>query len=182
MNKKILIGVALSAILIGSAGFVYAQKTAADNASKQTVALKNMSGAAVSLEDFKGKVTVLSVGATWLPLSREQIAIVNRLSQDYKSRGAAIYFVSTDSADQKSKNFADDARVKLFAERNKLAAPILRDAAGTIVSAFKLDQIPAFVILNKNGEVAATIVGLDVENNAAASAQIAAEIDKVLDK
>lgn len=180
MKKKLILGIGLAIVLAASANFVAAQNRRANAAAQTAISLRDLNNAALTLDDLKGKPTVLAIGATWLPLSREQAAIANQLQQTYKARGAAVYFVATDSADAKSKNFADDAAVKSFGERAKIAVPILRDANGTTLNVFKLDQIPAFVVLNKNGEVAATIVGLDVENNQAAARQIAAEIDKVL--
>lgn len=180
MKMKLILPIGLTAALLIGAGAVYAQKKSANNSDQTTIALKNLDESVVSLSDFKGNVTVLAIGATWLPLSREQIAIVNQLQRNYNSRGVNVYFVSTDSADSKSKNFADNAAIKNFAERSKIAAKVLRDQNGTTLKAFNFDQIPAFIVLNKNGEVAATIVGLDVEDNKAATEQIAREIDKAL--
>ncbi len=49
---------------------------------------------------------------------------------------------------------------------------------------FNLDQIPAFVILNKEGEIAGVVTGLDTEEegNKNTVAQISSQIDKVLQK
>jgi thiol-disulfide isomerase/thioredoxin len=165
---------------IASTGF--AQKRADDNAQKQAVSLQSLDGSNLTVGNLKGKVTVLAIGATWLPLSRQQAVIVNQLEQTYGKRNVAIYFVSTDASDVKSKNYADNAKIKGFGERNKLTAVILRDTEGTTMRFFNLDQIPAFVVLNKDGEIAGVVTGLDTEeeSNKNTVAQISAQIDKVL--
>jgi thioredoxin-related protein len=45
-------------------------------------------------------------------------------------------------------------------------------------SAFDVDQIPAFVILDKEGKAAAKLTGIDPDNDL--TKQISAEIDRVL--
>lgn len=176
-KKKIFAGVAGAAILlIGGARVVRAQKQ-----TKQTtpteINLRSLDGSNVLIYGLKTPA-VLAVGASWLPLSRDQIKIINALQQNYAKRGVTLYFVSTDSADAKSSNYATDAQLTTFGERGKLGVKTLRDPQGATVKAFGLDQIPAFVVLNKDGSVAAKFTGIDPETDI--TAQISAEIDKIL--
>jgi thiol-disulfide isomerase/thioredoxin len=176
-KKKIFAGVAGAAILlIGGARVVRAQKQ-----TKQTtpteINLRSLDGSNVLIYGLKTPA-VLAVGASWLPLSRDQIKIINALQQNYAKRGVTLYFVSTDSADAKSNNYATDAQLTTFGERGKLGVRTLRDPEGATVKAFGLDQIPAFVVLNKEGKVAAKFTGIDPETDI--TAQISAEIDKIL--
>lgn len=182
MKNNILLLTAAAIILLFSTSPNFAQKRSADNSQKQTVSLQNLDGSTLSAGDLKGKVTVLAVGATWLPLSKQQAIIVNQLQQNYGKKNVAIYFVSTDASDVKSKNYADNTQIKGFGERNKITAVILRDAEGTTMRFYNLDQIPAFVILNKDGEIAGVVTGLGTEEDSVKNTvtQISAEIDKVL--
>lgn len=119
----------------------------------QEVRFSSLGGESVSLQSQRGKVVVLSVGATWLPLSKNQVAITNKLSKKYAGRDVVFYFVATDSDVAKSKNFASNDDVQAFATRNKLTASILRDSDGAAtLKAFKIDQIPAFIIFDKTGK------------------------------
>lgn len=164
-----------------SAGYVLAQKRGG-NQTQNTISLTNLDGSAFATGDLKGRVTVLAIGATWLPLSREQAQIVNQLNQNYGKRNVAVYFISTDASDAKSKNYADAAKLKTFAERNKMNSAILRDADGTTLRFYNLDQIPAFVVIDKDGNIASTVIGLDADENSVKNtvAQISGAIDKVL--
>lgn len=181
MKNNFLILVAIVLTIAASFSPGIAQKRVDGNSQKQVVSLQSLDGGSFNAGDLKGKVTVLAIGATWLPLSKQQAAIVNQLQQSYGKKNVAIYFVSTDASDVKSKNYADNAKIKGFGERNKLAA-ILRDSEGTTMRFYNLDQIPAFVILNKDGEIAGVVTGLDTDeqSNKNTVAQISAQIDKVL--
>lgn len=182
MKNKFLTGIFLVLLFTSISASFGAAQNRNEAAQKTTVSLQSLDGSALSAGDLKGKVTVLAIGATWLPLSRQQAAIVNQLQVNYSKRNVAIYFVSTDASDVKSKNYADNAKIKGFGERNKISAAILRDAEGTTMRFYNLDQIPAFVILNKDGEIAGVVTGLDTEDESTKNtvAQISAQIDKVL--
>ncbi len=117
--------------------------------------LTSLEGERINIENQTGKVVVLAIGATWLPLSTQQIAAVNRLAKKYAGRDVAIYFVATDSAMPRSKNFASDEVIGKYAAGNKLTVPILRDSDGLLtIKKFGVDQLPSFIILDKTGKPA----------------------------
>jgi hypothetical protein len=121
------------------------------SATAQT-SLTGMDGARVNIDGQKGKVVILAVGACWLPLSAKQVEYTNTLARRYAGKDVAIYFISTDSTAEKSKNFATNDDVKKFATTNKLNVTVLRDGDGVaILKKYNIDQIPSFVILDKSG-------------------------------
>jgi thiol-disulfide isomerase/thioredoxin len=123
-------------------------------ASAQTV-LSTTDGRSFDLEDHRGKVVVIAVGAAWLPLSNKQAEFSNALSKKYAGRDVVFYFVVTDSTNPRSRNFADNAAIDRFASDKKLTMPLLRDSDGaSTMRRFKVDQIPSFVILDKDGKPA----------------------------
>ncbi len=120
-------------------------------AFSQTV-LRSIDGVRVDVEAQKGKVVVLAVGAAWLPLSAKQADFANALAKKYAGRDVVFYFVTTDSTDPKSKNFAGDADVRKFAFDRKLTMPVLRDSDGAVVMRkYEVEQVPSFVVLDKQG-------------------------------
>lgn len=128
-------------------------------ASAQT-SLTKLDGGSVDVQSQKGKVVVLAIGASWLPLSNKQAEYTNALAKKYAGRGVVFYFVVTDSTNAKSKNFAGDDAVRKFAAANKLSIPILRDSDGaTVLKKFKIDQVPSFLILDKDGNQAGEAFG-----------------------
>jgi thiol-disulfide isomerase/thioredoxin len=136
------------------------------SASAQTV-LTGLTGSKVDVEAQNGKVVVLAIGASWLPLSEKQVEITNALAKKYAGRDVVIYFVATDSMNQRSRNFASNDDLQKFATANKLGVSVLRDPdGGATLKKFKIDQVPSFVILDKNGYmVGEPISGIDPKSD-----------------
>ena len=116
--------------------------------------LSSIDGAKVDVEAQSGKVVVLAVGAAWLPLSAKQVEFTNVLAKKYASKNVVFYFVATDSNNARSKNYTSIADIRAFSMSNKLTSTVLLDPDGaTMLHKYKVEQVPSFVILNKNGDV-----------------------------
>ena len=150
------------------------------SASAQDVTFTSLGGEKIDLASEKGKVVVLAIGASWLPLSKNQATAINKLTRKYNGRDVAFYFIATDSTAQKSKNYASNEQIQKFAESNKLTISILRDSEGALsIKQYKVDQLPAFIILDKEGRLAdGPFTGLDP--NSDISIPLSAKIDKLL--
>ena len=141
--------------------------------------LRSVDGQTVTSDSLHGEVVVLAFGASWLPLSKTQLQGVRKLADEYSSRGVVVYWVSTESDDSKSKNFASDEQLRTFAQKYGLKVTVLRDPDGAISKKFGVDQLPSIVILDKQGNVSdGPIGGLDPTGNLAA--QLASRLDKLL--
>ena len=141
--------------------------------------LRSINGQAIGTNELRGQVVVLAVGASWLPLSRKQAQGVRKLANDYGKRGVVVYWVSTDSESPKSKNYATDEQLKEFARRHDLNVTVLRDPEAQVVKQMGVDQLPAIIILNRDGSVyRSPITGLDPEGNL--SEQLAEPLDELL--
>ncbi len=125
----------------------------------QTV-LTKLDGSRVDVESQNGKIVVLAIGASWLPLSDKQAEFTNALAKRYAAKNVVFYFVVTDSTDPRSKNFASNEAVAKFAADRKLTVPVLRDSDVALTTKnFKIEQVPSFVILNKNGDSTTELFG-----------------------
>ena len=141
--------------------------------------LRSVDGQTVSSDSLRGEVVVLAFGASWLPLSKTQLQGVRKLADEYSNKGVVVYWVSTESDDSKSKNFASDQQLKSFSQKYGLNVTVLRDPNGVVSKKFGVDQLPSIVILDKEGNIAgAPIGGLDPLGNLAA--QLAPRLDKLL--
>lgn len=145
--------------------------------SAQTV-LTSLDGIKVDVQAQRGKVVILAVGATWLPLSAKQAEYANMLAKKYAGKDVVFYFVATDSTTAKSKNFTSNEDVRKFVVTNKLTMPVLRDSDGALtLKKFEIDQLPSFVILDKSGEsVSEPFGGIDPKFD------ITVPISKAVDK
>ena len=141
--------------------------------------LRSIEGQTITSDSLRGEVVVLAFGASWLPLSKTQLTGVRKLADEYSDRGVVVYWVSTESEDEKSKNFATDSQLRAFAQKYGLKVTVLRDPDGVISKKFGIDQLPSIVIIDKQGNTfGAPIGGLDPNGNLAG--QLAKSLDKVL--
>lgn len=149
-------------------------------ASAQDINFTTLGGEKIDLAQDRGKVVVLAIGASWLPLSKNQAVAINKLSRKYNDQEVAFYFIATDSTAQKSKNYASNEQIQKFAETNKLTISILRDSDGAAsIKQYKVDQLPAFIILDKQGKlVDGPFTGIDP--NSDISVPLSTKIDKLL--
>lgn len=142
--------------------------------------LTSLDGKQIDISGQDGKVVILAVGASWLPLSDKQAAYTNALAKKYAGKNVAVYFIATDSTSAKSKNFASNADLQAFAAKNKLTVPVLRDSDGAAtLKRFSIDQLPSFVILDKQGNMSGDpFGGLDPKYDI--SVPISKAVDRLL--
>ncbi|CAN5554641.1 hypothetical protein BH20ACI3_BH20ACI3_30330 [soil metagenome] len=162
-------------VLLGS-GHALAQK---GDSGPVDFSMRSVDGQTVTSDSLRGEVVVLAFGASWLPLSRTQLQGIRKLADEYSDRGVVVYFVSTESEDSKSKNFASDEQLRAFAQKYGLKVTVLRDPDGAVSKKLGIDQLPSIVILDKQGNVVGEPVrGLDPQGNLAG--QLAKSLDKIL--
>jgi thiol-disulfide isomerase/thioredoxin len=112
--------------------------------SAQSLNLTSLDGEKVNVIGRTDKVVILAIGASWLPLSKDQVLITNKLAKKYAGKDVEIFFVMTDSTNAKSKNYASDESINAFAAKNKLTTKILRDSDGLLtLKKFGIDQLPS---------------------------------------
>jgi cytochrome c biogenesis protein CcmG/thiol:disulfide interchange protein DsbE len=173
-NRKSLL--ALFSLVLLASSLVLGQKGAA---APVDFSLRSIDGQTISAESLRGEVVVLAFGASWLPLSKAQLQGIRKLADEYSDRGVVVYWVSTESEDPKSKNFASDEQLRAFAQKYGLKVTVLRDPDGAVSKRFGIDQLPSIVIIDKQGHASEPIGGLDPNGNLAN--QLAERLDKVLD-
>ena len=174
IRKSVLTGLMLVLVVTS---VVFAQDRSA--AGAVDFSLRSVDGQTVTSSSLRGEVVVLAFGASWLPLSRTQLQGVRKLADEYADRHVVVYWVSTESDDPKSKNYASDEQLRAFAQKYGLKVTVLRDHDGVVSKKFGVDQLPSIVILDKEGNISgAPIGGLDPSGNLAG--QLASRLDKLL--
>jgi peroxiredoxin len=172
--KQNLISGLLLAVLLGLSSIVQAQK-----GGPAEFSLRSIDGQTITSDSLRGEVVVLAFGASWLPLSRTQLQGVKKLADEYSDRGVVVYWVSTESENPKSKNYASDEQLRGFAKKYGLTVTVLRDPDGAVSKKLGADELPSIVILDKQGNpVGEPIKGINPDGNLAA--QLAKQLDKIL--
>jgi peroxiredoxin len=166
--RKIVVSAAALSVLLIAAPLAQAQAP--------DFSFRAVDGPAVTSESLRGEVVVLAFGASWLPLTRNQMEGLKKLADQYAARGVAVYWVSTESDSPKSKNFVSDEELRDLGRKYKMS--VLRDPDGPVSRRLGVDQLPATVIINKQGQIAATLGGMDPSADLAK--QLAERLDKML--
>ena len=174
-NRKPLLTLFLMFLLGASLATSFART---QNAGPVDFSLHSIDNQTITSDSLRGEVVVLAFGASWLPLSKAQLQGVRKLADEYSDRGVVVYWVSTESEDPKSKNFASNDQLRAFAQKYGLKVTVLRDPDGVTSKKFGIDQLPSIVILDKQGNASEPIGGLDPNGNLAS--QLASRLDKVL--
>src|SRR5262245_25027441 len=101
-RKRFLAG--LMTVLVGGISLATQGRTS----GPVEFSLRSIDGQTVTSNSLRGEVVVLAFGASWLPLSKTQLQGVRKFADDYSQRGVVVYWVSTESEDSKSRNYASD--------------------------------------------------------------------------
>lgn len=128
-------------------------------AQAPNVTLRNLDGSAFNLADNKGKVVVLSFGATWVPMTAKELPALQKLVSAHPK--ASFYWVSTNSAKTGEKNFVTDTDLQAFATKYGLKTPVLRDADKAAYRAFGLTSLPSMIVIDQAGNIKLKHEGFD---------------------
>ena len=113
--------------------------------------LPNLDGNNVSLTDYRGKVVLLNIWATWCLPCLVEMPSMQKLYQELKDEGFLILAVSLDESGVEA--------VKPFVKMHKLDFPVLLDTKGEIKSLYQITGIPESFVIDKSGTIVERIVG-----------------------
>ena len=111
----------------------------------------DLDGKMVSLIDYKGKVVLLNIWATWCAPCVAEMPSMEKLYQELKGEGFEILAISVDEAGAKA--------VIPFMEKHKLGFPVLLDPKGDIKNLYQATGIPESFIIDKDGIIVEKIIG-----------------------
>jgi peroxiredoxin len=118
--------------------------------------LKDENGATVKLADYKGKVVLLNFWATWCGPCGVEIPWFVEFEQKYKSQGFAVLGVSMDEDGW--------GAVKPFVAERKINYRVLLGNDSLAQFYGGLDSLPTSFMIDKEGKVASTHIGLISKN------------------
>ncbi len=110
-----------------------------------------LDGKNTSLSDYKGKVVLVNIWATWCPPCVYEMPSMQKLYNEFNGKNFEILAVSIDAA-------GVDA-VAPFMKKHKLSFPALMDPKGTIKSMYRVTGIPESFIIDKQGILVGKIIG-----------------------
>jgi len=139
-------------------------------ASVPTYAAATLTGDTVRVGGTE-EPTVLNVWATWCVACQEEMAALDSLSREFKSRGVRVIGVSVDEGGTE--------RVRRFAATNQLGFTIAHDPAAAIEQSYQVVGVPTTFVIGRDGKLlwkrTGNIVGVLAEVRGAIERSVAAK-------
>jgi len=122
-----------------------------DNLPAPDFTFSGLDGKMVSLSDYKGKVVLVNIWATWCPPCVDEMPSMEKLYQKFKGKNFEILAVSIDEPGLKA--------VAPFMKKSNLTFPALIDSEGTIKAVYGITGVPESFIIDQQGILIKKIVG-----------------------
>lgn len=113
--------------------------------SRQALPILGKAGTA-SLADFRGKVVVLNVFASWCDPCRAEAPILSKEQSILAKHNATLVGVTYEDLSSASQRFA---------RRYHITYPVLRDVSGDFVRSFGTRGVPETFVINRRGRIQA---------------------------
>jgi peroxiredoxin len=120
----------------------------------------DLSGREVRLSDYKGKVVLVNVWATWCPPCREEMPSMERLFKAMEGTDFVILAVSVDAPKGEKDLFGrDGGDLDAFAKEMGLTFPILHDPEGGIQAVYQTTGVPETFLVGRDGLIYKKVAG-----------------------
>lgn len=113
--------------------------------------LEKLEGGSNTLAEQQGKLILLNFWATWCMPCREEMPGLELLWQKYRAQGLVILAVAVETGSQQ--------RVRNFQQKLQLSFPILLDPDDRAGSAYRVSDLPASYLIDRQGRILSRIVG-----------------------
>ena len=147
MKRMLSISVVLAIFLFAACTAQPEKRQKASNFSLQT-----QNGKVIELSKLKGKVVLVNFWATWCPPCRAEIPDFIEVYNTYKSKGFEIIGIALDEEGW--------SKVAPYIEKVKMNYPVVLGSAKVVQQYGGIEGIPTTFIIDKNGYIADSQVGL----------------------
>jgi peroxiredoxin len=106
----------------------------------------------VSLADYKGKVVLVNIWATWCQPCRVEIPSIERLYRTYGPKGLNVVAVSIDDP-------GTEPAIRAFVHDMGMTFQVLHDSSALIEHAYQTTGYPETVVVGKDGVIRKKIAG-----------------------
>lgn len=137
----------LSVFLIATSAYAGPIAPTSKRSKVVDFALKDLKGKTHKITDYRGKVVVVSLWATWCKPCLRELKFLKKLKAQHPDK-LEILAVATDSSNTAS-------RIRPVAKRSKLTMPVLLDGDSTVLNALNSQgSLPHSTYVDAQGRVA----------------------------
>lgn len=152
----VVVAAVVTTAWVGRAGF----QPVLTGAVAPDFAATNMAGEPVHLADYRGRVVLVNIWATWCAPCRDEMPSMERLYQDLKDTDFEILAVSVDAAlGQVDDGGRPGGDLRAFADELGLTFPILHDPTGKILQVYQTTGVPETFLVGRDGLIYKKVAG-----------------------
>jgi cytochrome c biogenesis protein CcmG, thiol:disulfide interchange protein DsbE len=107
-----------------------------------------------SMADYKGKVVLLNVWATWCPPCKAELPSLEQLYREYGPKGLKLVAVSID-------DYVSEDSIRSFAKNYGLTFDILHDSTHAIERIYQTTGYPETFVIGPEGTIRKKWIGAD---------------------
>ena len=109
------------------------------------------SGDSVALRDYRGRVVLLNLWATWCPPCEQEMPSMERLYQEMGPQGLEVVAISIDQLTPEA--------VRRWAEERGLSFTVLQDRSGRIQQVYQTTGMPESFVVDREGIIVKKVIG-----------------------
>jgi peroxiredoxin len=147
-------GSVVAGLVLGATALTWVAPDSAVEISRPTPGFRVMNLAtrdSISLNEYRGSVTLVNIWATWCLPCREEMPSMQRLYDSLGSRGFRIAAISIDEGSPED--------VAAFAAELGLSFDILHDRSGRIERLYQTTGVPESFLLDRRGVLVKRVIG-----------------------
>jgi len=107
---------------------------------------KLLSGEYSQIEDYRGKVVLLNVWATWCPPCRQELPELDRLHRELGPRGFTVVTINVD-------NTGDEPEVRKIVDEYGFGFPVVLDPKNRATQSLRLNGYPVSLLIDRKGTI-----------------------------
>lgn len=134
------------------------------------IAVKDKAGKRIKLKSYRGKLVVLTFGASWCQPCKKELPAWDKLAGQYKEKGVVFMAVNIDKELAKGEEFIGKAKLKVMRA--------LYEPEGATVESYDPPSMPTTFVIDKKGVVRFVHAGF----RSGDEKTLAAELDKLIGK
>jgi len=112
--------------------------------------VKSLAGETFDSASLKGKVVLLDFWATWCGPCRKEMPMVEKIHQEFKDKGLVVLALNVGE---------ERETVEKYLKTAKVTYPVALTTDSDVVSAFQVNALPTYVVIDPDGNIAAYQVG-----------------------
>lgn len=113
--------------------------------------IQDVNGKAIPVSEFKGKVVLINMWATWCPPCVRELPALQQLYYEHEHEGLIVIALAQDADGWK--------KITPFFEEYRIKLPVYLDEAQTLYRALEVRGLPTTFVMNRKGEFVAKIEG-----------------------